>query len=281
MSKSIELKKIYSCEEKNKPTLVCYTLNEEDRIKWLYDYYKDICNLVILDGGSKDKTIEIAKLKNISIYERVKNNVGIDAFIYYSDKIAPKNNILIFLSADEYIEKNELKKSIEFFKGKKGYIFGKRIDWIYGKKINTKSTLMPRVFYSKTVKNSKNMHGGIIAKNKNNLSYRILNVHHLHVQSVGCYYGHFGSYAEKEIKDFIKSDKTNLKIFKRFILRELFILPFVFKREIKKGIPFLLAAFLTSVANSSIGLLCAIELKYLSSVDAQKRFYKTFYKKDK
>ena len=72
------------------------------------DYLKK--NLIIIDGGSNDKTVEIIKnYKSINYFEKI-NNLGLYASINYGIKKSSDGIIGILHSDDTYFDKNILSK---------------------------------------------------------------------------------------------------------------------------------------------------------------------------
>lgn len=88
------------------------TLNNEDVIKNALDSVKKFNEIIICDGGSSDRTLEIARKYNCKILYQKKN------FKFSSNKIKnfsgvrnqileeSKNKFVFFLDSDEYINKN-------------------------------------------------------------------------------------------------------------------------------------------------------------------------------
>lgn len=105
--------------------------NEEEKIARCIQSVKECVNeIVVVDTGSKDKTIEIAKSLGAKVYEIPWENDFSQARNYAINKA--KGNWIVFLDADEYLVetcKNQVRKCIlDAINIKKDYIMCKMIN---------------------------------------------------------------------------------------------------------------------------------------------------------
>ena len=91
--------------------IVIPTFNEEKTIEKVIINSKEEDNIVIIDDGSSDKTVEISKKYRVNIVKH-KTNLGYEASILSGFEYAKKNDIkyVIFIDADEEIPIENLTK---------------------------------------------------------------------------------------------------------------------------------------------------------------------------
>ncbi len=150
-----------------KATVAILTFNSENNLNNCLLSVKSFKEILILDGGSTDKTLKIAKKYKCKILEQPKkfkyNNNKIKNFSKLKNFILKKssNNLILFLDSDEILNKSILKK-INFFSTSKIYenkyysfLLGRFP--IYKKKIIKQNTLLypnfqERLIYKSNVK---------------------------------------------------------------------------------------------------------------------------------
>ena len=162
--------------------------------KYLYKCLSSVKNfneILIIDGGSKDETLKIAKKFKCKIKQQPKKfkfkNNKIKDFSKLRDHILKlsKNDLVLFLDSDEFLDKSALKK-IDFYSKsqiskKKYYSFLLGRFPIHKNKIITQKTIFypnyqDRLFYKSNIKTFiKPVHERVIPKNKYLMKKKIEN----------------------------------------------------------------------------------------------------------
>lgn len=120
------------------------TYNNEETLEKCLESVKDFSDIVILDGGSTDNTLEIAKKYNARIFPQREESKGkIDDFTYVREKLfsLSRENWRLWLDSDEWLSEEmrkeiaritaEEKSNILYSFGSKIVINGKVIDYAY------------------------------------------------------------------------------------------------------------------------------------------------------
>ena len=103
-----------------KATVGILTFNSAKYLHHCLNSVKDFNEILIVDGGSKDETLSIAKKFKCKIKKQPKqfkfNNNKISDFSKLRDYILKlsKNELVLFLDSDEFLNKSALKK-IDFY----------------------------------------------------------------------------------------------------------------------------------------------------------------------
>lgn len=162
--------------------------------KYLYKCLSSVKNfneILIIDGGSKDETLKIAKKFKCKIKQQPKKfkfkNNKIKDFSKLRDHILKlsKNDLVLFLDSDEFLNKSALKK-IDFYSKsqiskKKYYSFLLGRFPIHKNKIITQKTIFypnyqDRLFYKSNIKTFiKPVHERVIPKSKYLMKKKIEN----------------------------------------------------------------------------------------------------------
>ncbi len=115
-------KPLYTDKELPSLTIIIPAYNEEKSIKrtiqtaWESDYPKDRFEIIVVNDGSKDQTLEIAKtMRNRWIKVFDKPNGGKASALNLAIQHA-KGDFVITMDADTFIEKNSAKEMIRYFK---------------------------------------------------------------------------------------------------------------------------------------------------------------------
>lgn len=96
----------------NKISCVIITFNEEENIRKALNSVKWCDDIVVVDSGSKDKTIEICEEYNCRIYEKEFNGYGEQKRFAVS---LASNDWILSIDADEVVSDelcDEIKKNI-------------------------------------------------------------------------------------------------------------------------------------------------------------------------
>ena len=158
-----------------KATVGILTFNSSKYLNNCLNSVKNFDEILIIDGGSKDETLSIAKNSKIQ-----SNHLNVN----YILKLA-KNDLVLFLDSDEILNKSALKK-IDYYSQsqiskKKYYSFLLGRFPIHKNKIITQKTIFypnyqDRLFYKSNIKKFiKPVHEKAIPKSKNLLRKKIQN----------------------------------------------------------------------------------------------------------
>lgn len=260
-----------------RPELVIYVLNEEKRIENLFRYYGADFDIVLLDDGSTDATIDMAIRAGVSVFHRIGDEIqGHIHFVYYVNHVT-KSGYSFCLLADEFVERESLINAFEKIKQNRGVILGRRIDWTYGRCINKPTTVMPLgLCQGDAIHNPTRVHGTLeYAKDVVEKIY--IDVHHLHVWSMKRYFGIAGAYAYTEVDLFTKSDRPAWRFIKRFFISEVLLLPLKLWYRRNDSLACLLWMVLMSLTIPLLGLLSLVEQRFLMPPEEQLDRYAKFY----
>jgi len=172
-------------------TVGILTFNNAKSLNNCLNSVKNFREILVIDGGSNDQTLKIAKKYNCKIKKqpqkfKFKNN-KIKDFSKLKDLILKlsNNDLVLFLDSDEILNKSTLKKIIFYSKSKiskkKYYSFLLGRFPIYKNKTITQKTIFypnfqERLVYKSNIKNFvKPVHERPLPKNKNLISKKILN----------------------------------------------------------------------------------------------------------
>ena len=173
----------------DRPELVIQTLNEEARLQWQCDYYGSVFDIVILDGGSVDRTIDVAKRMGATALRRHPNSMGFGYNHHYMAS-APYDKYFIVWNSDEIAEKKEFSEKIRYCQNEGGIVMGRRQDWFYGFQTRQpKASIQPLAMRrSQYIYNEHDLHNGLSLTTADIPKPEIL-VQHLQVTCAHRYFG--------------------------------------------------------------------------------------------
>lgn len=261
--------------------IVIPALNEQERLTLFKKYYSDLFDLVVLDGGSNDLTIEWMKNNQITIYRRIVDGPAENHFVYYSNNLS-KSNITFLAFADEFVNKEELVSCAAFLKSNSNsVILCKKYEWAFGSHNNlskNQKTYSPRGFSKGVVQYDPSfLHASLHYRRENNVKIAYCFLNHFHLWSVQSSFGKAGIYANMEVEQFFKNPNSIKRFFKRFMYEELIKLPKRLWQERNRGPAFLLWMIFVSFAVASVGIVSLIEFMYFPNIQKQKELYAKYF----
>lgn len=257
--------------------LVFLVYNEAKRLPNLLRYYGTRFDIVLMDGGSTDATVDLARDAGITVFRRMGPDfVGENHFVHYVNNVT-KSGYCFYMFADEYVEIKDLEYALAELKVGSHVVLGNRIDWFYGIRSNSPCSSTPRGMKKGTaIYNPQHLHASLEYDNSS-LKEVAIPVHHLHLWSVRQYFGTAGAYAFTEVAQFRVSDRPVWKFVRRFIISEFLMLPRKLWYERKASFGFLLWLCVISCLIPLLGFLALIEQKFLKSPDEQLKLFEKFY----
>ena len=266
--------------------LVMPVLNEEKRILNLINYYKDF-DIVLMDGGSTDRTIELAEQERVSVFRRTGPHCGENHFVFYANMVS-KSGYSFYMMADEFIEANELLDASLKLAGITNCVINvKKIESIYGCAVRMKKVPpqygMARGFCrGSAAYDPYDIHNSLHFRGESNVQAKmyIYDIHHLHVKSIKNEYGKMGLYLDIEVDQKIYKKLSFYKYVRRFLVPLLF---FVLWRSWFNGLSLSrnLSRALELSTTLHLAAMCWLEQKYLPNIEIQNEIYAERYKKNK
>jgi glycosyltransferase involved in cell wall biosynthesis len=264
--------------------LVVPTFNEEKRIGNILCYYGDICDIVLLDDGSTDRTVEMAIEAGATVYRRTLKNIQAEYhFVYYINELS-KSGMAFWFFADEFVSKDNL-ASPEIQLRDCNVVYVRRIEWVYGKRLNLPSGVMPRGFRKGYARFDPNIvHGAITVFNGAEVSNanNTFDIYHLSRYSMRDDFGKTGSYVFLEVQKFLSSKTSKnfgWKFLRRYVLAPLKMYLLQVIRSPKAGCAVFLHGALLNLVVLLLAILCWLEQTHFRSheqiQDQYGRFFRT------
>ena len=268
---------IFDNRSGTKLELVFPVFNEAKRLPDLLRFYGNLFDIVLMDGGSSDSTIELAREAGATVYRRTGPDfVGENHFVHYVNDVT-RSGYCFYMFADEFVEISDLEHTFQQLKLGTHVVLGNRVDWFYGMRSHGPCSNTPRGMSKGTaIYNPQFLHASL-EYDKHLLKEDAVDVHHLHLWSMRSYFGTAGAYAFTEVEQYRKSSRPIWKFVRRFVISEFLLLPRKIWRERKASASFLLWLTVMSCVIPLLGLLALIEQKFLMSPDEQLKHYAKFY----
>jgi glycosyltransferase involved in cell wall biosynthesis len=265
----------------NRLEIAVFTFNEEQRIRNILQSYGDRFDIVLLDGGSSDRTLQIVIEAGATVFHRIGQEVGEKYFAYYVNHLT-KSGLCFYLFADEYITPFDLDAVQSELRTGATMVLCSKAEWVYGRKMRTLNHLEPRGFRQGYAQYTETLHANLQVTPLPGVqaSKRVFDLDHLHIWSVQSYFGKIGVYSHIEIKQFRQTKHPTWRFFRRYVASLIgFPLTKVW-RERGIGVPRVLFWILFDFAELTIAALSWIEQACLMSPEEQLALYSRFYSKD-
>ena len=257
--------------------VVVPTFNEARRIGNILTCYGQEFDVVLLDDGSVDGTVDLAIQAGATVYRRVGEGIGENHYVHYVNDLS-KSGCCFYLFADEFIKKADLRATFAALQDPPCVVLGKRVDWVYGLQLFSPSSSTPRgQSRGSPVYNPNRLHASLEFRTDPSPRLLEFDVLHLHRWSMKDYYGQSGRYAYQEVEQF-RRQKHPLRLFlRRFVAAEFIRLPGRIWRERKRGFAFVCWMTFMSMTVFLLGVLSWIEQRFLMRPDEQLKLYAKFY----
>ncbi|MGI4787754.1 MAG: glycosyltransferase [Janthinobacterium lividum] len=263
--------------------IVIPTFNERNRIVRVVKFYAPHFDVVILDDDSSDGTKELVIEAGGSVFRRLDKDVLGEAYLVHYVNTLTKSGQVFYLFADEFVALAEMQQAEHQLFSGKSIVLGRRIDWLYGARLNKRRDVGPRGFSRESAEWAEgNIHSALRHRNqfRANVSRHYIDIHHLHVVLAATQYGSTGQYASLEIADFRKTRWPFLRFMRRFFVSEVLLLPRKLWKERGKHWTIVAQIAMLSITTFCIGMLCWIEARFLPGRQEQQEYYAGFYHKD-
>ncbi len=255
--------------------LLIITYNEEKRIASFINYYKGSADIVIFDDSSTDQTCAIAQSLGASVYQRTGSERGENHIVYYLDHLS-KVKYGICMYVDELIPISDLLAADRFLKLRKGVVYGKRIDYMFGHKTRAFISCAPRGFCLGSVKyDSSTAHSSYIITQEFRLKPVLtIEMQHLQVWYFPDTMERGGRYTLYDLRTLLKGKHQLFKFLKMFVYP---IAKFIVKGFWKE--PLKISSYYLSLLclNLFMAIPCYLELKWFLGKEEQIELYNKMF----
>jgi glycosyltransferase involved in cell wall biosynthesis len=259
--------------------VVTFTFNEEKRIGNLLHYYGGRFDIVVLDGGSTDRTVAMALEMNATVFKRLGDQVGESYFAYYTNELT-QSGICFYLLVDEFIEKSLLERIEEELQEGVSGALCRKAEWIYGRRMRTLDHIEPRGFRRGSACYAARLHSSLDFTPSSTISQHIFEFHHLHIGSAQSSFGKLGLYSSIEIAQIRKSRWALWRFCRRYLLILISFPVLKVWREPGIGLPRALYFFFSQLAIAAVSASIWIEQRFLMSSEELLAQYSRLYTDD-
>jgi glycosyltransferase involved in cell wall biosynthesis len=258
--------------------IVVLTYNEEERLPNILGCYADRFDVVVLDGGSTDRTVDIALQAGATVYRRLGEAVGESFFAHYANETT-RSGLSFYLLADEYIPVGELSLVEQELRDRSVAVLCDKAEWMYGRRMRTVNRTEPRGFRKGAARyNPDTLHENLeIVGEPAQICSRPFGLHHLHIWSVRAYFGKIGTYTLIEIEQMRRAKHGVGRFTRRYVASLIGFPATKVWRERGMGLPRALFWMLFDLAELTIALLGVLEQNSLMSPREQLALYSQFY----
>ena len=262
----------------NRLELIVLTYNEERRIRNILTCYAAQFDIVLLDYGSTDRTIDLVCEAGATVFRRTTDAVGEAYFAQYVNELSASGRCF-YLLADEYIPVAELSQIDQELKEHSAAVLCSKAEWMYGRRMRTFNHTEPRGFRRDAVRyDPDRLHQNLeIAVPAEQICAHLFSLHHFHIWSVRGYFGKIGAYSQIEVEQMRRSPHPTRRFTRRYVV-SLIGFPLIKAwRERGIGLPRALFWLLFDLTEFTIAALSAIEQRSLMSAEEQLELYAKFY----
>jgi glycosyltransferase involved in cell wall biosynthesis len=267
----------------DKLEIVIPTFNEEKRIGNFLHYYGRDFDIVLLDDDSADRTVGMAIEAGATVFRRTDRVSQAERhFVYYANELT-RSGMCFWLFADEFIERKDLVRVEHLLRQQQCAVYGRRIDWVYGKRVEVSSGVNARGFRKGYAHyDSGRVHGNLVTADPEERPRRenTFDVHHLSMYSMRRDFGKIGSYVFCEVEIFRSGGYFLTAFTRRYVAAPLkaYVLQTIKSRHV--GWTVLLHGILINLAVLTLAILCWLEQACFPSQEEIRAQYEAFYHTD-
>lgn len=271
------LELIHDARSGQKLEVVVPMFNEMLRLPPFIEHYQEF-DLVFLDDGSMDGGQEYAIEKGCTIFRRLHPpHYSEEHFAYYANHVS-KSGYTFFIFVDELVAKADLENAFQVLQRDRANVWGRRVDYSYGQRLNLSAGKTPRGFYGGNAAYNKYvLHASLGFSSTEKQKSMTVDIAHLHLMFIKEYIGNAAVYAYDDVANKLAHPRPYWRLFKRYIIYEIFLLPFRLWKERHRGFAMFFWSLCLSPCISLMALLALIEQKYLPSKDKQRKVYARYF----
>lgn len=265
----------------NRLELVLQVFNEESRINSLLSYYDEF-DIVLLDGGSTDKTKELAINNGATIFNRTGPHVGESHFVLYLNGLS-KSRLCFYMMADEFVSLEDLRSAEYFLQTDDSVVCVNKIEWMYCNRRlpssrRSKLALVRGFRAGSGVYDPSSFHDSLKYSQGKHYRHIVIDLNHLHIKSVADEYGKVGRYLVIELDCFTKSGAGLLALGKRYLKP---VVAIVFWRawRLDASLANKLFYILEHIVSGLLAIMVWLEVRYFPNSSRQIEIYSRFYTK--
>lgn len=208
--------------------IVVPVLNEEKRIKAFLAFYSGY-DLVFLDGGSTDATLDLLFREGATVFRRTGQDfVGENHFVHYANHLS-KSHVSFYMMIDEFISLSDLSRVHQHLLHTGCGVGVIKIEYLFGFPLSlsdlAKSSKphlgMPRGIRSgDALYDPSNLHNSLLFSESLLGNADIINVRldHLHPKVLRCEYGKIGAYIDCEVPHVLAKPRPFAAFLRRFAI---------------------------------------------------------------
>ena len=277
------LELIHDNRSGHKLEIVLPTLNEEARAVRLVEHYSPWFDVVVLDDGSVDATVDNVIAAGGTVYRRTVKNIVAEAhFAHYAD-FETRSGLCFWMFADEFMPCEQMGLVEAALHGGAAGVRCRRINYFFAREVKTLTSVHPRGFRQGAAHfTADDLHGSLAftVESDGNSAPEVFEVHHFHVGSTRSYFGTAGSYAFTEVGEFLRGPHPHRRFLRRYVGSFGAFAALKWWRETSLSGPARLSIGIERLVILLLASLSWLEQKHLPTAAQQQAAYDVFFAED-
>ena len=277
------LELIHDNRSGDKLEIVLPALNEEARAVRLVRHYSPWFDVVVLDDGSSDATVDKVIAAGGTVFRRTVKNIVAEAhFAYYAD-FATRSGRCFWMFADEFVPRVRMIQIDSVLTGGTRGVKCRRVNYFFAREVKTLTSIHPRGFRQGAAQfTADNLHGSLelTPEAADKAAPEVFEVHHFHVGSTRGYFGTAGAYAFAEVDEFLRKPHPHRRFLRRYAGSLGAFVVLKWWRETSLSGPARLSIAVERLVILLLASLSWLEQKHLPTAAQQQAAYDVFFAED-
>ena len=275
------LELIHDNRSGDKMEIVLPTFNEEARAARLAAHYSPWFDVVILDDGSADATVERVIAAGGTVFRRTVKNVICEAHFAHYASAETRSGRCFWMFADEFVPRRQMARIDAALAGGAAGVLCRRVNYFFAREVKTLTSVGPRGFRRGAARFVPDtLHGGLALSPGSLAAPDTCEVHHCHLGSTRGYFGTAGAYAFIEVDEFLRGRHPRRRFLQRYAGSFGAFALFKWWRETHLSGPARWSIAIERLVILLLATLSWLEQKHLPTAAQQQAAYQAWFEQD-